>query len=91
MMDLMPFVGQFGPPAIAALAVLGVLTGRLVPSRTYDRELKHREDQITIWREAYTNERARAELHAQQVDKLLELSETTVDIVKALPRAKEPL
>lgn len=70
---------DLGPVALAGLAVLLILTGRLVPRRTYD-DIKHDRDE---WRAAHRiSETARIEAQAQ-MDEMLELGRTTTQIVRA--------
>lgn len=61
-----------------------VLTGRLIPASTHERELANRDRQI---------ERLIAEndVLVRQRDGLLELAQVTVGIVRALPAAKDPV
>lgn len=78
--DLGPYLG---PSAIAALAVLAVLTGRLVPSRTVDRELAAKQAEI----DRLTSALDKAE---NQRDRLMfGVAEVTVGVMKALPTAPE--
>lgn len=80
--ELGPYLG---PSAIAALAVLAVLTGRLVPSRTVDRELAAKDLEIARLTKALD----RAEW---QRDRVMGLAgEVTAGIVKAIPPAKDPV
>ena len=70
---------DLGPAALVAIAVLLVLTGRLVPRRTYD-DMKHDRDE---WRASHRlSEQARLE-QAGQLDEMLELGRTTTAIVRA--------
>ncbi|MEU9946999.1 hypothetical protein [Streptomyces sp. NPDC047939] len=75
-------VAQGGAVALLALVVLMVLTGRLVPRRTYDDLLSERD----TWRAAHTeSEAARASERAQNQE-LLELSRTSAHALQAMPR-----
>ncbi|MGW1468540.1 hypothetical protein ACWCPT_29860 [Streptomyces sp. NPDC002308] len=75
-------VTQGGAVALLTLVVLMVLTGRLVPRKTYDDLLKERD----TWREAHTvSEKARTAERAQ-TQELLELSRTSAHALQALPR-----
>lgn len=77
MIDGIPIL-DFGPPALVAAFVLAILTGRLVPRRTYT-DMKAERDE---WRES-------AKLSDQQQAKLLANSEMTVEIVKSIKRHAE--
>lgn len=83
----MPFVGTIGPPTLVVLAVISVLTGRLIPKSTHDAMIA----QAARWEEAYKNEAARGDELARQVGELMELARSSEAILKALPRAREPL
>ncbi|MEU1800914.1 hypothetical protein [Streptomyces sp. NPDC019937] len=80
--DLMGInVVQGGAVALLAVAVLMVLTGRLIPRRTYD-DLKEERD---TWRNAaLESEKGRAEDRAQ-VGELLETTRTTGHVLASLP------
>lgn len=76
---------QGGAVAILVIAVLMVLTGRLIPRRTYE-DLKEERD---TWRAAHIeSEKARAEERAQ-TDELLEMARTAGHILDSLPRRGE--
>lgn len=78
--DLGPYLG---PSAVATLAVVGVLTGRLVPSRTVDRELRAKQAEIDRLTEALD----KAE---NQRDRLLfGVADVTVGVMRGLPPAPE--
>jgi hypothetical protein len=67
-------------PALLGLAVLLLMTGRLVPRST----LLDKSKEATQWREAYESEReARASSDAQTVE-LLEVSKTTHAVTVAM-------
>ncbi|MEV6165804.1 hypothetical protein AB0L71_28595 [Streptomyces sp. NPDC052052] len=75
-------VAQGGAVALLTLVVLMVLTGRLVPRRTYDDLLKERD----TWREAHTESEAARASERAQTQELLELSRTSAHALQALPR-----
>ncbi|MFJ1900549.1 hypothetical protein [Streptomyces sp. NPDC088115] len=75
-------VAQGGAVALLALVVLMVLTGRLVPRRTYDDLLKERD----TWRLAHTESEAARTSERAQTQELLELSRTSAHALQALPR-----
>ncbi|MEU0354991.1 hypothetical protein [Streptomyces cyaneofuscatus] len=77
-------VAEGGAVALLAIVVLMVLTGRLVPRRTYD-DLKEERDG---WRTAHTeSEKARMEA-ISQTGELIELSRTGVHLLDSLPRGE---
>lgn len=79
--ELGPYLG---PSAIAALAVLGVLTGLLVPLRTHNRELRAKQAEI----DRLTKALDKAE---NQRDRLMfGVADVTVGVMKALPPAPAP-
>lgn len=80
--ELLPFAAPGGAVAVLTGAVWMVLTGRLIPASTHERELANRDRQIV---------RLIAENDAlvKQRDGLLELAQVTVGIVRALPAAKD--
>ncbi|MEC4016121.1 hypothetical protein [Streptomyces sp. H27-D2] len=73
---------QGGSAALLALAVVWVLSGRLLPRRTYD-DLRAERD---TWRDAHTASEAARRLEREQVSELLELSKTAGHVLTSLPR-----
>ncbi|WP_432091841.1 hypothetical protein [Streptomyces sp. NRRL F-5630] len=74
---------DLGAVALLTLVVLMILTGRLVPRRTYDDLLKERD----TWREAHTvSEEARA-MERAQTQELLELGRTSAHALTGLRQA----
>jgi hypothetical protein len=74
-------VGAYGPTALVGIAILLILTGKLVPRRTYDDVIHDRDE----WRAAHRiSETARA-VAADQVEELLEHARTTDSFIRALP------
>jgi len=68
-------------PTLLLAAVWLVLTGRIVPRKTYEDIVCERND----WREAHKiSEQSRAEM-AQQIEELLEHARTTDALIRALP------
>jgi hypothetical protein len=68
---------------IAGLAVLAVLTGRLIPSRTVDRELRGKQaeiDRLTAALDKAENQRDRL---------MFGVADVTVGVMKSLPTAPE--
>ena len=82
-------LGQWGPDAviIALLAscVWAVITGRLVPRSTLDDMRQDRD----YWREAHTTSEGTRSIMAQQVQKLLENSEVTNQVLTSLKKAAD--
>lgn len=79
MIDGVPVLGM-SAPALVGLAVVLLLTGRIVPLSTYREKCKEAER----WREAYEAEReARATSDGQTVE-LLEIAKTTHSIIAAM-------
>ncbi|MFG2532818.1 hypothetical protein [Streptomyces sp. NPDC048516] len=78
-------IAQGGAVALLAVVVLMVLTGRLIPRRTYD---DMREERNT-WRDAHTeSEAARAE-ERDQNRQLMELAHTAGHVLDSLPKRGE--
>ncbi|GGP66992.1 MULTISPECIES: hypothetical protein [Streptomyces] len=75
---------DLGAAALLVVVVLMVLTGRLVPRRTYDDLKEDRND----WRTAHgESEKARVEAMRQNSE-LIELSRTGVHLLGSLPRGE---
>ncbi|MFJ8923832.1 hypothetical protein ACIREK_30695 [Streptomyces sp. NPDC102415] len=74
-------IAQGGAVALLAIVVVMVLTGRLVPRRTYDDLLEERN----TWRTAHTVSEEARRLEREQVGELLELSRTADRVLTALP------
>lgn len=85
-----PWIVQGGAVTLALAAVWAIFTGRLIPGRTHEAIVADKDQQIESWKAAHASEVERGEVLAQQVNDLLELSRTTVGIVRAIPRAKDP-
>ncbi|MFJ8345014.1 hypothetical protein ACIQ9J_01295 [Streptomyces sp. NPDC094153] len=71
-----------GATGLLGTAVLLVLTGGLVPRRTY-KDLREERD---TWRQAHTESERARQVAQQQVGELLELSRTAGHILTSLPR-----
>lgn len=74
-------VTQGGAVALLALVVLMVLTGRLVPRRTYDDLREERN----LWRTAAHDAETLARRQQEQIDEMLELSRTAGHVLTSLP------
>jgi hypothetical protein len=79
MFDDIPLL-SLTPAALLGLAVLFILTGRLVPRLT----LLKAEKEAETWKEAYLNERDSRVKSDVQTRELLELAKTTNSIVYAM-------
>ncbi|WP_282204558.1 DUF7620 family protein [Kitasatospora fiedleri] len=72
---------QGGAAGLLALVVLLILTGRLIPRRTYDDVREERD----MWRAAFReSEAARAVEHEHAVT-AVEVGQTAVQVLRALP------
>lgn len=80
MLEQIP-VGVLAPSGLLALAVLLVLTGRLVPRSTYKDALEERDK----WHKAADMSEHARDLDAEANRELLELARTTVALLRALP------
>lgn len=91
-----PILVQGGATAVLLFAVLGVLLGRLLPSRTLERiehvhaerlaEEKARGDE---WKAFGQAQGARNELLAEQLAELTEVGRTTNALIEGLRKASE--
>lgn len=95
--QLLPFAGPSGAIGLLAACYWMVVTDRLVPGRSHrrqladkDRQLEDKDAQIAKWQAAWEREVERADLTAKQVDKLVAQGETTLAVLSALPRVKDP-
>lgn len=88
---------QSGAASVVALAVILVLTGRLVPRRNLEDVRKDRDARIeearaeaATWRRAWELERDVRELQAKHIEELLEFGRTTTRVLSALPPVQFP-
>ncbi|MFF0055705.1 hypothetical protein ACFYRI_15070 [Streptomyces microflavus] len=77
-------VAEGGAVALLAIVVLMVLTGRLVPRRTYDDLKEDRND----WRTAHSKVAGALDEAVRQNGELTELSRTGVHLLDSLPRGE---
>ncbi|MFJ3089007.1 hypothetical protein [Streptomyces sp. NPDC086838] len=77
-------IAQGGAVALLTLVVLMVLTGRLVPRRTYDDMKEDRND----WRTAHNKIAGALDEAVRQNSELTELSRTGVHLLDSLPRGE---
>ena len=99
-MDLFGIPGsvivQGGAVAVLLIAVLGILTGRIVPVRTVDDLRKDRDARLAEerargdeWRAAAQAQDARNDLLSQQVAQLLDTARTTNALIEGLRQASQ--
>lgn len=74
-----------GAWALVTIAVLMVLTGRLIPRRTYDDMVADRDN----WRQAFHTSEEVRRMESKQVEDLLGVAEVGGRILNALPRPGE--
>ena len=74
-----PLIGLTAP-TLVGLAVLFLMTGRIVPRTTYQEKIKEAAD----WRQAYENEREARAKSEQHMVELLEVSKANYAIVHAV-------
>lgn len=79
MIENVPLVG-LSAPAILGLAVIFLLTGRIVPRAT----LKDKADESERWRLAYEAEREARSKSEAQTTQLLEVAKTTQALISGL-------
>jgi hypothetical protein len=71
-------------PVLLGIGILLILTGRLVPRRTYDDALRDRDR----WQQAHSvSEEARL-TQTKQLDAVLEVGETVKQVMLALDRVR---
>ncbi|MEW1754185.1 hypothetical protein [Streptomyces angustmyceticus] len=78
-------VAQGGAVALLAVVVLMVLTGRLIPRRTYD-DMKEERDS---WRTAHVESEVARTEERDQNRQLLELAHTAGHVLDSLPKRGE--
>ncbi|MFI1161349.1 hypothetical protein [Streptomyces sioyaensis] len=78
-------IAQGGAVALLAVVVLMVLTGRLIPRRTYD-DLKEERD---TWRTAHVESEAARAAERDQNHELLEMARTAGHVLDSLPKRGE--
>lgn len=72
---------QGGAAGLLALVVLLVLTGRLIPRRTYD-DLRQERD---MWRTAFQASEEARHVEREQAVTAVEVGQTAVRVLQALP------
>jgi hypothetical protein len=89
-------VVQGGAVAVLILAVIGILTGRIVPRRSLEDVRLDRDERIAEerkrgdeWRAAAQAQDARNDLLSQQVSQLLDAARTTNSLIEGLRQASQ--
>lgn len=72
---------QGGAAGLLALVVLLVLTGRLIPRRTYD-DLREERD---MWRQAFHESESTRHVERDQALTAVEVGQTAVKVLQSLP------
>jgi hypothetical protein len=84
-LDLPPGIfGTLTPSVLLGVCVLFILTGRLVPVKTHERELGIRDKEIDYLRDALDTCREAEQRRTDQVAELIEHSRVTYAIINAL-------
>lgn len=88
MLDGIPasLLGALGPAALASLAVLLVMVGKLIPRSTHDAIVAGKDDQIAYLREALALEAERGRLQGEANAELLEHARAVDQFIRALPQ-----
>ena len=80
-----------GPVGLLAIAVVLVLTGKLIPSRTAQREVDALErenirlqEEVREWRHAYRTVEEAQRISARQLEEMLEYARATDAVIRAL-------
>jgi len=72
------------PSALLMVCIAFILTGRLIPVRTHERELAARDQQIVYLQSALNTCRETDERRTEQVSELMEHSRSTTAFFKSL-------
>lgn len=80
-------LADIGPVGLLVIIVLLVLFGRLIPSRTHERELIEARKRGDDWKAAHDIQDARADMQAAQIGELLELGRTMYALIRAMQDA----
>lgn len=75
------------PAALLGMAILMLLTGRLIPRSTYQDKLKEADQ----WREAYEAERAARTTSDAQTRELFEVAKTSESFLRAVFEKSESI
>lgn len=82
-------LGLLTPSALLGLCILAIITGRLIPLKTHERELQIRDRQITYLEQALKVSREVEQRQTGQIGELMEHSRVATAIIKSLPHAEE--
>lgn len=80
-------VVQLTPPVLLGIAILMLLTGRLIPRFTYQEKVKEAD----LWRQAYEAERSARTVSDAQTRELLEIARTSEQFLGAVFQNSERL
>lgn len=72
------------PSALLMVCIAFIITGRLIPVRTHERELQDRDQQIAYLQAALNTCRETDDRRTSQVSELMEHSRTTTAFFKSL-------
>ncbi len=88
MLDGLPaeLVARVGPVGLLAVAVLLVLTGRLLPRAVHEDRLRDKDRQIEYLQAAAAVRDEQAGVRDEQIGKLLPAQEMTVHLLRSLVR-----
>lgn len=85
-----------GPVGLLAIAVILVLTGKLIPSRTAQREVDALErenirlqEEVREWRHAYRTVEEAQRISARQLEEMLEYARATDAVLRALQELQD--
>ena len=80
-----------GPTGLLAVAVVLVLTGKLIPSKTsrlaheaFERENDRLQEEVREWRQAYRTVEEAQRMSARQLEEMLEYARATDAVLRAL-------
>lgn len=77
---------DFGAGALLALVVGLILFGLLIPKRTHDRELKHKDDEIVELRRSLSSKESTISELMQQNSALIEAARTGTSVAESIQR-----
>lgn len=79
-------IGVISASGIAALAVLSIIRGWLIPSKQADERLADVKRERDLWREAHGISEEARRLQTSQIDELLENTRVSAQFIRSLPR-----
>lgn len=81
---LTPAIGATG---LLALGVLLIFFGKLVPSSTVDRVTSAKDQEISLWKQAYERSEQANALKDRQITALMDAGRTTTHVLQAMHQA----